>query len=548
MAMKKPNIQPRPRGTGSITPIWDDASKTWRFKARFPDRRGGSIPGGTWATEHEAHGALNALQQSASTGLTPRGGRKLMEYGRDRIEAWPDRKNTKRGWRSTWKTTVSKAPFASGTCEGVVFGDVRDWAAVLPNQISDRTGKAIEWQTAKHALFLVKRVLADAVGDGLISVNPALGVKLPKRQKRQKGWDYLPQHEIDSLLAMPDLPEKQRSAFAFTIYTGPREGEVAVARWENMHLLDEHPHVEFYDSWDTALKNGEPRTSAILPACLPYMLHWWRLSGCPKSGLVWPSLRDGKKHTRGYDFGWGRDIDKKNGVCWLGWKNCAGIRRRVRFHDLRHTCGSHLAMGTWGRRWHLSEIQEQLGHLDIETTQRYVHMARSAMQEAAKATFLPPQPQALKASVLEAAAATKMPARTGSHHVRTAENESSFAAQATETKAARDSGFEPLTFGSGVRSPVSEFRRLGLPGQVPDMLHAILAQIAAGVAVERSQAVAIAIPVLGLAKRLAGLAGDVLSASDANFERRWRALVEALLHEPAEVSSTTSKLGSEVAS
>jgi hypothetical protein len=63
------------------------------------------------------------------------------------------------------------------------------------------------------------------------------------------------------------------------------------------------------------------------------------------------------------------------------------------------------------------------------------------------------------------------------------------------------------------------------------MLHAILAQIEAGVAVERAQVVAIALPVLSLATRLAKLAGDVLSANDANLEPRWRALVEALLLE-----------------
>ena len=57
----------------------------------------------------------------------------------------------------------------------------------------------------------------------------------------------------------------------------------------------------------------------------------------------------------------------------------------MRFHDLRHTCASHLVRGTWGRRWSLEEVKEYLGHSSIQVTQRYAHL-QDGLADAAAAT------------------------------------------------------------------------------------------------------------------------------------------------------------------
>ena len=51
-----------------------------------------------------------------------------------------------------------------------------------------------------------------------------------------------------------------------------------------------------------------------------------------------------------------------------------------RFHDLRHTCASHLAM----RGVHMRALQELLGHKDIKMTQRYSHLSPDQLQGAVK--------------------------------------------------------------------------------------------------------------------------------------------------------------------
>ena len=57
-----------------------------------------------------------------------------------------------------------------------------------------------------------------------------------------------------------------------------------------------------------------------------------------------------------------------------GYRMRAGITRRVRFHDLRHTCASHLVMGTWDITLSLMETAQWLGHSSLSVTQRYAHL------------------------------------------------------------------------------------------------------------------------------------------------------------------------------
>jgi len=61
--------------------------------------------------------------------------------------------------------------------------------------------------------------------------------------------------------------------------------------------------------------------------------------------------------------------------------NRAGISReegRIGWHDLRHTYASHLAM----RGVPLKVIQELMGHVTIEMTERYAHLSPDTRREA----------------------------------------------------------------------------------------------------------------------------------------------------------------------
>ena len=80
---------------------------------------------------------------------------------------------------------------------------------------------------------------------------------------------------------------------------------------------------------------------------------------------------------------------------WTTWLRTAGITRRVRWHDLRHTCGASLISGWWGRAWRLEEVRDYLGHTQTRMTERYAHLGATALREAAFGTpgLVPVHPQ-----------------------------------------------------------------------------------------------------------------------------------------------------------
>ncbi len=59
-----------------------------------------------------------------------------------------------------------------------------------------------------------------------------------------------------------------------------------------------------------------------------------------------------------------------NSICMQPYAKAAGVTV-IRFHDLRHTCASHLAM----KGVPIFKIKELLGHQDLKTTMRYMHLA-----------------------------------------------------------------------------------------------------------------------------------------------------------------------------
>jgi integrase len=62
------------------------------------------------------------------------------------------------------------------------------------------------------------------------------------------------------------------------------------------------------------------------------------------------------------------------------------VKRHVRFHDLRHTCASHLVSGSWGRAWTLEEVAKHLGHSSSAVTRRYAHLCPEGLARAVRET------------------------------------------------------------------------------------------------------------------------------------------------------------------
>ena len=246
-----------------------------------------------------------------------------------------------------------------------------------------QTGKPISRQTQGHVLRIVRAVLAHAVADGVLATNPAAGVKPAPSATRGRDFneDWLRQNEIDALLACENISAFNRAAYAFLLGTALRLNDAKSVELEHVHLDAEvpGPHVQVWIS----KADGRFHRVPILPWLAPILRA--HIATLPKGSRWLFPTRDGLRYHKDHDFGWAEKREtgrpRRPGALEL-----AGVARRIRAHDLRGTTATHLALGTWGRRWSLLEVQTMLAHTDQRVTERYVRRAMDMLAEAARAT------------------------------------------------------------------------------------------------------------------------------------------------------------------
>jgi integrase len=129
-----------------------------------------------------------------------------------------------------------------------------------------------------------------------------------------------------------------------------RRGELFALTWESVDLAGGRITVH-----GATAKSGKTRHIPLNGEALA-ALRGWREQSPANSGLVFPSRRgEALTHVR---------------RAWESALRSAGIKR-FRWHDLRHTFASKLAMAGID----LNTVRELLGHSDYAMTQRYAHLA-----------------------------------------------------------------------------------------------------------------------------------------------------------------------------
>jgi hypothetical protein len=205
-------------------------------------------------------------------------------------------------------------------------------------------------------------------------------------------------------------------------------------------------------------------------------------------------------------FGWEDVKDRRaKGGQRPGARSRLGIERKVRFHDLRHTCASHLVMGTSGRRWSIEEVSKLLGHSDIQVTQRYAHLADTALHRAAAETAPSNHPKKLPRRASEGSFSNSAYSENASDNSE------------LEVGAGDESRTHDLQHGKR-KSVAEDSTRCGaLGGSWADSILTLVRELAAQVAqrepVRDEQAIALACAVLG--SESVRLASAVLAAPPA---------------------------------
>ena len=215
------------------------------------------------------------------------------------------------------------------------------------DELAKRTNKAkrpISGATVNRHLTALSAVLRVASKEyGWLNKNPVANVS---RLEDSKGRErFLSDAERVRLLQACDKSELDALGplVRLALATGARKGELASLEWANVNL--ERRVVRFVDT-----KNGENRTVPLAQTAVD-VLREWRKGRLPV-GPVFPLSKD--------------QIDKP----WREARAEAGLAD-FRFHDLRHSAASYLAMSGAS----LMDIAAILGHKTLAMVKRYSHLS-----------------------------------------------------------------------------------------------------------------------------------------------------------------------------
>ncbi len=382
--------------TGSITPITDPRTGEIRYRVRVTVN-GIRAPLGVFALYEDAVAVRDA---ALGAGRVEGKGMSLVAWG----ARWFARRKREglhrdiKGTKSVWDTHIATAEFAAGPMRAIKRTDVVAWVKGLFSKAPARASKAdrerlgskppavgsggngagktpargsppaLARSTVLNAYRLLHRCLGDAADEGLIPSNPATGVKVPKRPRTTETWTWLRADEINTLLNSRLTP-KQRAAFTLAIYTGVREGELWGLRWSDV----ERDEIVVRRSYNDPTKAGKVHRVPLLEPARAALRAWKKVAPGVGDALVFPAGATPRypKHTgchhKGYTAGLAKAL------------RAAGVVRRVRFHDLRHTCASHLVQGTWLPPMRLEDVRQWGGWESIAMVERYAHLAPDAV-------------------------------------------------------------------------------------------------------------------------------------------------------------------------
>ena len=200
--------------------------------------------------------------------------------------------------------------------------------------------------------------------EGVLDIDPLLGVRGPRRERRLP--NFLTQEQIETLIGAADADTPQglrdRSILELLYACGVRVSEVVGLDVASVDLSDRTMRVWGKGARERLVVMGRPAARAVeryLREGRP------RLAQRKETALL--LNRDG-----------GRISQRAVQLMVRKYALAAGIDRSVHPHLLRHTFATHLLEGGADLR----VVQTLLGHASVNTTQIYTHVTESAKRKA----------------------------------------------------------------------------------------------------------------------------------------------------------------------
>ena len=264
-------------------------------------------------------------------------------YERDILPLKPKNARGQRRQLVWWKSQLGDYRLSDVTAAKIV--DCRDRLLNTPKP----NGKLRSNSTAVRYLAVLSHAFSVAMKEwGWVAANPLRNVSKPIEPRGRVR--FLDKDECSRLLAACKASgsEALYSIVVLALTTGMRRGEIMGLRWRDVDLSNAHLTLH-------QTKNGERRVVPLVGQALE-LLQNRRVSCLDETELVFP----GRASCRPLEF-------RKP---WLRALERAAIDD-FRFHDLRHTAASYLAM----QGCTTLDLAELLGHKTLQMVKRYSHLS-----------------------------------------------------------------------------------------------------------------------------------------------------------------------------
>jgi site-specific recombinase XerD len=215
--------------------------------------------------------------------------------------------------------------------------------------------------TINLRLGAVRRLAYEAADCGLLSADLAAGIRRVKGVKKigVRLGNWLTPEQAKSLLQAPDPKQvrgqRDRALLSILVACGLRRHEIAELTVDHMQQREGHWAIV-----DLVGKGGHVRTIPV-PDWVHCALNDWMQAAGIKAGKLFRKVSSAGKP-------WGEGVTEK-----LVWHVVKEFAKRIGNdklapHDLRRTC-ARLCRQAGGE---LEQIQFLLGHVSVQTTERYL--------------------------------------------------------------------------------------------------------------------------------------------------------------------------------
>ena len=233
----------------------------------------------------------------------------------------------------------------------------------------------------KNILKRIKRIFEMAIEDGILTHNPALGIKIKAPPGEKK---VLNSNEANLLLkAGKDCEHRFYYHWAFALFTGMRNGEIYALRWTDIDF--ETGLISLTKQWTS--KDGLHHTKSYKNRVVPISKELKKLllelkEKGPFYEKFWVGMSHLRKNPPGHPKPQGPEFDDLVLPRLTEWRHgeqskilrsfCKNLGiTEVKFHDLRAT----FITGLLAQGVPLVKVMAIVGHTEMSTTNEYLRLA-----------------------------------------------------------------------------------------------------------------------------------------------------------------------------